>query len=51
MKRSATVIAAEDGVVMKLSEALFADLAGKHPVLYCSIAQELSRRLMQRILS
>jgi predicted nucleotide-binding protein len=46
--RSATIVAAERTVVLRLSEAAFADIAGKHPQLYRSIAQELSRRLLAR---
>ena len=47
-RRSATVIAAEAAVVAKLTEPQFADLAGQRPKLYRAIAQELSRRLLQR---
>lgn len=47
-KRSATVIALEDAIVAKLSEELFADIASRHPQMYRAIAQELSRRLLQR---
>lgn len=47
-RRSATVVAAEDCVVAKLTEPQFADIAARHPKLYCGIARELSRRLLQR---
>jgi len=47
-KRSATLIAAEDAVVAKLSEEAFTDIASRYPQLYRHIAQELSRRLLQR---
>ncbi len=47
-RRSATVIAAEACVVARVTEPQFADLAGRHPKLYRAIAQELSRRLLQR---
>lgn len=46
--RSATIIAAERTVVLRLSEEVFADIALRHPQLYRSIAQELSRRLLAR---
>jgi len=46
--RSATIIAAEQTVVLRLSEEAFADIAIRHPQLYRSIAQELSRRLLAR---
>ena len=47
-RRSATVFAAEDSVVAKLAESQFAEIAAHHPKLYRAIAQELSRRLLQR---
>jgi CRP/FNR family transcriptional regulator, cyclic AMP receptor protein len=48
-RRSATVTAAEDSVVAKLSEADFADLGSRYPQIYLlSIAKELARRLLQR---
>jgi predicted nucleotide-binding protein len=47
-KRSASVIAAEPGVVVRVRKEVFAELAARHPVLYRSIAQELARRLLQR---
>lgn len=47
-KRSATVTAKEPVVVAKLTEPQFADIAGRHPALYRSIAQELARRLLER---
>jgi predicted nucleotide-binding protein len=47
-KRSATVIAAEESVVARLSEAKFSEIAARHPSIYLRIAKELARRLMQR---
>jgi len=47
-KRSATVVAQISAVVAKLTEPQFADIAGRHPHLYRTIAQELSRRLLER---
>ena len=46
--RSATVIAREDGVVAKLSEADFNDLGARYPQIYRVIARELARRLFER---
>lgn len=47
-KRSATVIAQMSVVLAKLTEPQFDDIAGRHPHLYRNIAQELSRRLLER---
>lgn len=47
-KRSATVVARENSVVVKLPEPLFAELAAKYPQLPLYIAKELARRLEQR---
>lgn len=47
-RRSATVTAAEESLVAKISEAAFAQLGSKFPVLYRHIAQELARRLLER---
>ncbi|MCW1410738.1 MULTISPECIES: TIR domain-containing protein [Rhizobium] len=47
-KRSATVVAQTSIVVAKLTEPQFADIASRHPQLYRAIAQELSRRLLER---
>jgi len=46
--RSATVIAAERIVALRVAEDVFSDLAGRFPGIYRSIAQELSRRLLDR---
>jgi predicted nucleotide-binding protein len=46
--RSATVIAAERIVALRVAEDVFSDLAGRFPAIYRSIAQELSRRLLDR---
>ena len=46
-RRSATVTALEEGVVVKLSADAFSDLASRHPQLYRFIAQELARRVLQ----
>ena len=47
-KRSATVVARENSVVVKLREPLFAELAAKYPQMLLYIAKELARRLEQR---
>jgi CRP/FNR family transcriptional regulator, cyclic AMP receptor protein len=47
-RRAASVVAAEEGVVAKLTEADLAKFASDYPEIYRSIAIELSRRLMQR---
>lgn len=47
-KRSATVVAAEEAVVARLTEEQFAEIASRYPVMYRTIAQELSRRLLER---
>ena len=46
--RSATVIATEPVIAVKLAEPIFTDIASRNPKLYRAIAQELSRRLLQR---
>lgn len=46
--RSATVIAADTMVAVRLTEEVISDLASRNPQIYRSIAQELSRRLLQR---
>jgi len=47
-RRSASVISTEEAAVAKLSKEAFARVASRYPVIYQSIAQELSRRLYQR---
>jgi CRP/FNR family transcriptional regulator, cyclic AMP receptor protein len=47
-RRSATVVAREDAVVVKLPEPQFAELAAKYPQMLLYIAKELARRLEQR---
>jgi len=47
-RRSATVVARESAVVVKLSEPQFADLTTKYPQIVLYIAKELARRLEQR---
>jgi predicted nucleotide-binding protein len=47
-KRSATVTAAEESLVAKISEAQFDQLGASYPGLYKHIAKELARRLLQR---
>jgi predicted nucleotide-binding protein len=47
-RRAATVTAAEESVVAKLSESDFADLGRRYPEIYLHIARELARRLLQR---
>lgn len=46
--RSASIIAREDTVLVKLTEPNFLDLAGRHPQMYRAIARELARRLLKR---
>ena len=46
--RSATVIAREPGVLLRLSEADFIALSNSYPVMWRRLAATLSRRLMQR---
>jgi CRP/FNR family cyclic AMP-dependent transcriptional regulator len=47
-RRSASVVASESAVVVKLTEPQLATLGGKYPEIYRAIAKELARRLMQR---
>jgi CRP/FNR family transcriptional regulator, cyclic AMP receptor protein len=47
-KRSATLVANEDAVVARLSEADVHELGTRYPDMYRQIARELARRLMQR---
>jgi CRP/FNR family cyclic AMP-dependent transcriptional regulator len=47
-KRSATVVARENSVVLKLPEPLFAEMATKYPQILLHVAKELARRLEQR---
>ena len=47
-RRSATVVARENAVVVKLPEPQFADLINKYPQIVRYIAKELARRLEQR---
>jgi predicted nucleotide-binding protein len=47
-KRSANVVATEDGIVARLSEADLDDIAGRYPQVYRRIAQELAKRLLER---
>ncbi|WP_031342456.1 TIR domain-containing protein [Novosphingobium lindaniclasticum] len=46
--RSATVIAADTVAALQVSEEVFSDIASRHPDIYRAIAQELSRRLIER---
>lgn len=46
--RSASIIANDEVVALKLSEAAFSRLADQTPRIYKSVAQELARRLLQR---
>jgi CRP/FNR family cyclic AMP-dependent transcriptional regulator len=46
--RSATVVAAEPGVVLKLTEPQLSALGKKHTDIYRAFAKELARRLRQR---
>lgn len=47
-RRSATCTAAEDMVVIRLEEQVFSSLGEQHPQIYRAVAQELSRRLLER---
>ncbi|MGA7236842.1 MAG: cyclic nucleotide-binding domain-containing protein, partial [Bryobacteraceae bacterium] len=47
-RRSATVVARESSVVMKLSESQLATLGDQYPHIWRCIAKELARRLEQR---
>jgi CRP/FNR family cyclic AMP-dependent transcriptional regulator len=47
-KRSASIIAEEDGVVVKISEQAFSDIATRFPDVWRRLAQEVARRLEQR---
>lgn len=46
--RSATIVARQETVALKLDERCFADLGARFPQIYRGIARELSRRLLQR---
>ena len=47
-RRSATVVAAEPSVVLRITEPQLSALGQKYPNIYRAIAKELARRLMQR---
>lgn len=47
-RRSASIVAAEQSVVAKVTEPQLTDLAIRHPEIYRCIARELARRLAQR---
>ena len=47
-RRSATVVARESAVVVRLSEPQFAELTSKYPQILRLLAKELARRLEQR---
>jgi predicted nucleotide-binding protein len=47
-RRSADVVADEDGLVFKVSEESFSQIADNHPKIWRRIAKELSKRLAQR---
>lgn len=47
-KRSATVIAEEESVVLKIPELAFSDIANRFPDIWRRIAQVLAKRLEQR---
>lgn len=46
--RSASVVASEDVIALKLSEEAFSKLADAKPRIYKVVAQELAKRLLQR---
>jgi CRP/FNR family transcriptional regulator, cyclic AMP receptor protein len=47
-KRSATIRAAEDAIVARITEPQFSEVSTRYTEMYRYIAQELSKRLMQR---
>jgi CRP/FNR family transcriptional regulator, cyclic AMP receptor protein len=47
-RRSATVVAAEESVVSKLTEPQLSELASRYPDIWRTIAKELARKLEQR---
>lgn len=47
-RRSATCIASDNVVAVRLSENHFTELGKSHPEIYRTVAQELSRRLLDR---
>jgi len=47
-RRSATVLAAEDGLVLKVTDEAFSAIGTRFPDMYGRIARELARRLEQR---
>jgi CRP/FNR family cyclic AMP-dependent transcriptional regulator len=47
-KRSASCIATEDLVLLKLSEEAFSELGSRYPEIYRTVAKELARRLLER---
>ena len=48
LPRSASVIANEDSVVLKLTQEQFSDCSQQHPRIWIPIAKEMARRLFQR---
>lgn len=46
--RSASVVATEDSVLLKISHPQLTALGKRHPEIYSTLAKELSRRLLQR---
>jgi CRP/FNR family cyclic AMP-dependent transcriptional regulator len=47
-RRSASVTAIEDSVLLKISEPQLAELGKKYPEIYRLLAKELAKRLLQR---
>lgn len=47
-RRSASIVADEDGVVLKMTEQAFSGIAGRFPDVWRRLAQEVARRLEQR---
>ncbi len=47
-RRAATVIAAEDTILLKVTEVQFSEIGNKYPDVWRRIAKELARRLEQR---
>lgn len=47
-RRSASVVAEDAVLTLKLTEPAFTEIADRHPTIYRAIAKELARRLLQR---
>lgn len=47
-RRSASCIATEDMILIKISEEVFSELGSRYPEIYRTVAKELARRLLER---